>query len=468
MRRSLPSASVRARVTIGALLVVGLVLLVVGLVVVTVVRDGMVSSVEATATAQARTVATLAEAGRLQPLLEVDSLDRTILQVVDDQGQVVAASAQVSGLGPLTGSVPAPDAPTALTLRIVLPGAPPRDYRVVALPTKTPSGAVTTYAAVSLSDVSKALASLTSLLTGGLAAALAVIGAVTWFVVGRALGPVEAIRAEVDRISSTDLGRRAPVPGSGDEITRLAMTMNRMLDRLEQTVEQQRQLVADVSHEIRSPIASLRTQLEVALAHPDLADWPEVAQGLLDDTERLQALATDLLLLARLDAGERQGAEPLDIRRVVEEVVDRHSGTHGAAEVPVTVTGPSGLVATANRAQLVQIVGNLLDNAKRHALTGVRVAVWAAPGAGSAASVQVEVRNDGPVVPVADRERIFRRFVRLDDARSRDSGGSGLGLPIAREIARAHGGDVTIVDAGDESRFLLTLPRTLTPPPDHP
>ncbi|WP_347351474.1 ATP-binding protein [Intrasporangium sp.] len=464
MRPRLPPTSVRARVTVGAILVVGLALLAVGVVVVTVVRDGMVGGVEASAQAKARSVATLAAAGQLPPLLEVDSLDSTLLQVVDADGHVVAASAQLAGLGPLAGAGPPPAAPTAQTLGIVLPGEPARTFQVVTLRAATPTGPVTTYAAVSLEDVDRALASLTSLLTVGLATALVVIGLVTWFVVGRALGPVEAIRAEVDRISSTDLGRRVPVPDSRDEITRLALTMNRTLDRLEQSVERQRQFVADASHEIRSPVASLRTQLEVALAHPEIADWADVAEGVLADTERLQALVGDLLVLARLDAGEGGERSAVDLGTLVDEVVSRRPHS----QVPIETTCPAGVLVTANGAQLTQVLDNLLDNAQRHARTFIRVAVWSGPGStgevGSAGAAapracgHIEVRNDGPPVPPGDRERIFRRFVRLDEARARDAGGSGLGLPIAREIVRAHGGDLTVVDAGDESRFLVTLP----------
>lgn len=462
----------RARVTIGALLVVALALVVVGVAIVTLVRDGMVRNVETTATAQARSVATLAEAGSLPPLLEVDSLDRTLLQVVAPDGTVRAASSQLTGLGPITGRIAVPEQSGAWTIRLALPDAEPRDFRVVGLRTETPSGPVTTYAASSLADVNGALASLTSLMLAGLAVALGVIGAVTWLVVGRALRPVEAIRSEVERISSSDLGRRAPVPTSGDEITRLATTMNQMLDRLEQAVEQQRQLVADVSHEIRNPIASLRAQLEVALEHPELEDWPELATTLFEDTERLQALATDLLLLARLDAGERVEVRDVDLGALARGVIDRQA----APRVPPDLVCDGAVVVQGNRAQLAQILDNLLANAQRHARTSIRVAVWSGSGpqasaAGNDAAARgdsaayglLEVRNDGPPVPAVDRERIFRRFVRLDDARTRDAGGTGLGLPIAREIARAHGGDLTIVDAGDESRFLLALPLGAAP-----
>jgi signal transduction histidine kinase len=462
-------------VTIGALVVVGLALAALGVGIITLVRDQMVGAVEASTTTQARGVATLAEAARLPPVLEVDSLDRTLLQVVAADGQVLASSGQLTGLGPITGSLPAPHQQTARTVRIVLPGEEPRDYRVVGVPVDTPTGPVVAYAAGSLADASHSLAVLTSLMAGGLGLALVVIGAVTWFVAGRALRPVDAIRAEVDRISSSDLERRVPVPSTGDEITRLATTMNRMLDRLESAAEQQRQLVADVSHDIRSPLASVRTQLEVALAHPGLTDWPDVAEGLLEDVDRLQQLATDLLLLARLDSGEHLATQPVDLADLVRSVLARRP----AGRVPVKVALAEDVVAAGSRTHLARVVGNLLDNAERHADTAVSVTVLAGadaptgdrPGAtpgpsrpggrreaGPAAYGLIEVCNDGPPIPERDRERVFHRFVRLDEARAQDAGGTGLGLSIARDIARAHGGDLIVVERPAGACFVLAVP----------
>lgn len=321
MRASRRPTSVRARVTLGAVAVVAVALVVLGVVIVTLVRDGMVRTVEATATAQANSVATLAEAGQLPGLLEVDSVDRTVLQVVDANGRVLASSPQLAGLGPITGSLPISAPSGARTIQLALSGSEPALFRVVSIVTDTPSGRVVTLGGSSLQDADQSLTSLTSLMLAGLAVALLVSGVVTWFVVGRALQPVEAVRSEVDRITSTDLGRRVPVPPSGDEVTRLATTMNQMLDRLHTAVEQQRRLVADVSHEVRSPIASIRTQLEVAVAHPE-------------DTDRLQVLSSDLLLLARIEAGERVPSEPVDLA-----IAD-------------------GISVSGNRSQLERVVGN--------------------------------------------------------------------------------------------------------------
>lgn len=320
MRASRRPTSVRARVTLGAVAVVAVALVVLGVVIVTLVRDGMVRTVEATATAQANSVATLAEAGQLPGLLEVDSVDRTVLQVVDANGRVLASSPQLAGLGPITGSLPISAPSGARTIQLALSGSEPALFRVVSIVTDTPSGRVVTLGGSSLQDADQSLTSLTSLMLAGLAVALVVSGVVTW-VVGRARQPVDAIRSEGDRITSTDLGRRVPVPPSGDEVTKLATTMNQMLDRPHTAVEQQRRLVADVSHEVRSPIASIRTQLEVAVAHPE-------------DTDRLQVLSSDLLLLARIEAGERVPSEPVDLA-----IAD-------------------GISVSGNRSQLERVVGN--------------------------------------------------------------------------------------------------------------
>ncbi|WP_443729170.1 sensor histidine kinase [Streptomyces aculeolatus] len=257
--------------------------------------------------------------------------------------------------------------------------------------------------------------------------------------------------------ASTDLSRRVPEPATRDEVARLARTTNETLTALEESVERQRRFVADASHELRSPIASLRTQLEVAAAHPELLDL----DGAVADTVRLQHLAADLLLLARLDAGEEPAGKPVALGALVRKDVERRNaeGGIGGAE------GPEGRVAvvageladatvSGSRSQLERVLGNLLDNAARHAAGRVDVRVrregaWAV----------LEVADDGAGVPPADRERIFERFVRLDDARSRDDGGAGLGLAIVRDVVVRHGGTIGVAEAlGGGALFTVRLP----------
>ncbi|OIJ63737.1 hypothetical protein WN71_033215 [Streptomyces mangrovisoli] len=283
---------------------------------------------------------------------------------------------------------------------------------------------------------------------------LLVVGGVTWLVTRRALAPVEGIRQEMAAITaSEDLSRRVPEPSSHDEVARLARTTNETLTALEAAVDRQRRFVADASHELRSPIASLRTQLEVGSAHPQLLDVP----GAVKDTERLQHLAADLLLLARLDAGERPGAGHVDLGELVREELGRRATDR--TPVAVEVDG-SGHQVAGSRGQLSRVIGNLVDNAQRHARTEVLVRVE-----GRGGRVVLTVADDGNGVPVAERDRIFERFVRLDDARARDDGGAGLGLAIARDVARRHGGTLTVSDApSGGALFALRLPAVAVPP----
>ncbi len=323
-----------------------------------------------------------------------------------------------------------------------------QDFTVVGVQSKTRDGTpVTVYAGASLKDQQEAVSSVTQAMLIGLPALLLVVAGVTWLVTRRALLPVESIRSEMAGImASADLSRRVPEPDARDEVARLARTTNDTLAALESSVERQRRFVADVSHELRSPIASLRTQLEVGAAHPDLLD----VEGAVQDTVRLQQLATDLLLLARLDAGERPGEARVALGALVrEELAQPQRGPH-----PVRLGEMADGEVTGSRAQLARVVINLLQNAQRHADSEVGVSVREIREA-DGRWVELEVDDDGPGVPEAERERIFERFVRLDDARSRDEGGAGLGLAIARDVATRHGGTLTV---GGGSRFVLRLP----------
>ncbi|MFI1972035.1 sensor histidine kinase [Streptomyces cinnamoneus] len=293
-------------------------------------------------------------------------------------------------------------------------------------------------------------------LAGAVAVTTALVAAVTWFATGRVLHPVEAIRTQFADLTAHHLDRRVPVPGTDDEVARLARTMNSTLDRLEVNVAQQRRFVADASHELRSPLAALRAELEIALAHPDRADWRNVVDGALGDTRRLQDLTTDLLLLARLDASGSAGLPgggPVDLAALVrEETGRRRTPDHLALRVEA-VPGPVPL--RGHRALLTRLLGNLLDNAERHAAREIEVRL--AHEAGGHRAV-LHVQDDGPGIPPADRERVFERFTRLDDARTRDTGGAGLGLAIAHRITRVHHGTLEIVDSPRGARFAIVLP----------
>jgi signal transduction histidine kinase len=210
-----------------------------------------------------------------------------------------------------------------------------------------------------------------------------------------------------------------------------------MLDRLGAAAAREQRFVADVAHELRSPLAATRTQLEVAIDHRDDATRSELLAGALQDTERLAALVDDLLVLARMESDSQLSTAPVDLAQLA----------NVASETPYLVLG--------DRLALARAVDNLTTNAQRHAVATVEVTL-ARP---DPATVELRVDDDGPGVPLAERERIFERFVRLDDARARGDGGSGLGLAIARATAQAHGGSLRVEDSQlGGARFVLSLP----------
>ncbi|MEW2064730.1 HAMP domain-containing sensor histidine kinase [Streptomyces sp. NPDC007002] len=482
--------SVRARAALGATLVVAVALTGAGLAVLLVLRANLIDQADLQAEVAAREVAGALATGTPYGEVELDDEEDHPVQVTDEEGRVVLVSQDlraVTGTG-ATGVTPVPPASAGATPppgdedddgddrdddRDDDSGRPGRgevssddpdfsdgtatvdrttaDYRFAAVEATTPGGVtLTVHAGAPLAAEQEAVGTVRGAMLTGLPVLLVVVAGVTWLVTRRALRPVEGIRREMAAITaSEDLARRVPEPGSRDEIAALARTTNETLAVLEASVERQRRFVADASHELRSPIASLRTQLEVAAAHPDLLDLP----GAVADTVRLQVLAADLLLLARLDAGEKPGGGTVELGALVREEVSQRTGDRIA--VAVEVPEDAAFEVDGSRGQLARVIGNLLDNAQRHAAASVAVSV-AAEGRG----VRVEVRDDGAGVPEAERERIFERFVRLDDARSRDDGGAGLGLAIARDVAARHGGTLTVHRAHEGgAAFRLWLPR---------
>ena len=275
-----------------------------------------------------------------------------------------------------------------------------------------------------------------------------------WLVVGRALRPVERIRGAVTAISHADLSQRVPEPGTDDEIGHLARTMNDMLARLDDSAARQRRFVADASHELRSPLTAIRTALEVGLAHPDRAPWPEIARRAARQSQRMDQLIAQLLLLAKSDAGQlAANREPVDLHALLTDIRATTAAPSGSIEIAV----PHGTITCGNPEELSRMFRNLIDNAARYAAH--RVLVTAARAADS--GVVVEITDDGPGIPASERERVFGRFVRLDASRGQSGGSSssaGLGLAIAMEIATAHGATVVLTEAeGGGTRAVITL-----------
>ncbi len=326
------------------------------------------------------------------------------------------------------------------------PPLPDEAVLVVKRTFETEDGPVTVLGKASRAPALAAMTTLRNLLIPGVPALLTVVAVFTWLAVGRVLRPVSAIRAKVADITAYGLHERVPEPDTRDEIAALARTVNATLDRLQTAVDAQRQFVADAAHELRSPLAILRTRLELALP----AEKP-LATAALDDVARLQSLSADLLLLARLDAGEPLSrAEELDLAQVVAEEAVRK---RPRPDVRVYLDLTPDLLVNGSADQLRRLVANLVDNAVRHASTSVHVTLTSPDD-----HAVLDVVDDGPGIPPEHHTVVFDRFTRLDHARTRDTGGSGLGLPIARDIARVHGGTLQVVPHSPGARLRAVFP----------
>jgi signal transduction histidine kinase len=275
-----------------------------------------------------------------------------------------------------------------------------------------------------------------------------------WLVVGRALRPVEQIRGAVTAITSADLSLRVPEPGTDDEIGRLARTMNDMLARLEDSAARQRRFVADASHELRSPLTAIRTGLEVGLSHPDRAPWPEIARRAVRQSQRLEQLIAELLVLAKADAYQLAARrQPVDLAALLADLLAAATPAPG---IRIDLSVPPGTATTGNPEDLSRMFRNLLDNAIRYARHRVLITAAARPE-----GIVVEIADDGPGIPEEERERVFGRFVRLDASREQASRSAGLGLAIAREIATAHGATIVLTEApGGGTRAVVTVGST--------
>ena len=462
--------SLRARLTV---LTAGLlcVALVVGAVVLsTVLSRGRVAALDDVVRARAGTVAALVASDQVPDALPVAEPGE-IVQVLDGEGRVVATSPTASRTLPVLGG----DALADLRARAVgasggavVAGTDASAYDAAArvavvAPAGAPDGTVVV-ATVPVAEVEGLVRALRLALAGVVPVLTALFAGAIWLALGRALRPVERLRAAAAQVARAGGPGSLPDPGTDDEVGALARTLNEMLDRLEEAAGRQRAFVGDAAHELRTPLAALRAQLEVAAAHPAAYEPGELVDGLGAQVRRMQALVEDLLLLARLGSRPVPDAA-VDLGDVAREAVALAvAGARGAVG-PGGGVGPGAdagggvrvEVAGAGRARgdaaaLGRVVRNLVENALAHAATSVRVEV---------ADGLVAVVDDGPGVPAADRERAFARFVRLDAARARPGGGSGLGLAIAREVAREHGGDVVLGDRADGApglRAELRLP----------
>lgn len=431
-RVRLRAGTVRVRSTIAAVLVVGVALVVGATALVTILQRGLTEQVRAAAEVRAAEVAAVLESGQT-PALAVAEPDEQLVQIIDGTGTVVASSSNIAGQPPVARLRPGESAIVATPLDA-------DEFIAVARRANTPLGARTVIVARALAGVFESTTLVTRLLVVGLPALLMLVVWATWTAVGRALAPVEAIRSGVAEISAAALHRRVPQPEGTDEIARLAATMNHMLGRLERAQASQRRFVSDASHELRSPVASIRQHVEVALAHPTRTSVTELADTVLAEDLRLERLVEDLLILARVDEHTlRLRRQPVDVDDLVFDEARRLRST---SDLRIDTTAVSAGRVTGDAASLVRVLRNLGDNAARYARSRINFAV----GEGER-TVVISVDDDGPGISEADRGRIFERFVRLDDARARDDGGAGLGLAIVAEVVVVHGGTVAVADS---------------------
>lgn len=442
--------SLRVRLMIIGVTGLAVALLVGGLALFAALRVAVDRTLDNEARATAEQVSVMVAEDRLPSPIPVSGAQ--LIQVVDREGRVLGGSLLADRLTPLLRPDELSRALAGATVEV--PGA--RAGLTGPLRAVAESGGRPGVSVIVASQVGEVLASQRTLgnaLLVGFPLMIVLLGVVAWFVIGWTLRPVEELRRGADRISGgVGAAERLPVPQAADEIRALALTLNTMLDRLAAGRERQRTFIADAAHELRSPLTSMRTQLEVA---EHLGEGGPLIEDLQADVRRLSALVEDLLLLARADADQRPPAVPesIEVHGLLEEVIGV-----GRRRVPVTVVAGEPVVAYADREELRRALSNLVDNAVRHATSAVEV-----DATGTAAGLIISISDDGPGIAEADRERVFDRFTRLDDARGRDAGGSGLGLAIVRELVSRAGGTVRFDDGQGRwnLRAVVQLPESI-------
>lgn len=455
MRFSAPAISspsrwtVRTRSAVASTLVVALCLVLAGGALLLVLFRSLEGSAQAMGASRAAQLIdqlhTESPAELDKAMLATDS-QVGVVQVVDQTGKLVAQSAG-SPDKPLANRVPPGTTESVGRVQI----GQDWDLWVTAAGTRTPWGPITVLVGADREPVEEVITTVASLLAVGVPIVLALVALGTYRLVGAALQPVERIRARVTSMASGKLAERIPVPAADDEVTRLAVTMNDMLEQLQANQEAQRRFVSDASHELRSPLASITASLDLAHQRPDLLDQSLIDDLLLPEAQRMHSLVEDLLLLARADelTGPTNRVD-VDLDDTVLAEAERvRSLTHLKVITDVKAARVSG-----DPGALSRLVRNIVDNATRHAKEVIRLECAVVGG-----YARVAVSDDGPGLPDADRQRVFGRFVRLDTPRDRQAGGAGLGLSIVAQIVEAHHGTVTVGDTpGGGARFVVELP----------
>jgi signal transduction histidine kinase len=378
-------------------------------------------------------------------------LEDSFVQIIDSNGLVIGATTNIASL-PAVTSPPEPEF-TEVFRRVSAPPLSAHEFRILARLVPSTSGMNTLIVAKNLDDVTESVRTLVLSLAISIPIAVSLLAALVWWLMGRALAPVEAVRAEVAGMQGADLHRRVPVRNNDDEISRLAQTMNALLERVEQATNRQREFVADASHELRGPLTRVRSLLEVSIAHPTTAKPEATYRSVLSDITKLQQLVDDLLFLARSESGRQELPDvSVDLDDLVLDQV-RELRARGWVRVDASAVSAARVHGDAN--QLKRAISNLASNAERHAATTITFELREYDG-----QSELVVADDGPGIPEEQREAVFKRFTRLDDARSRDSGGAGLGLAIVHDIVARHSGTVSIgTSETGGARMILTFAR---------
>jgi signal transduction histidine kinase len=376
-------------------------------------------------------------------------LEDSFVQIIDGSGLVIGATTNVASLPAVTS----PLGPNfgEVFRRVSTPPVSEHEFRILARAVPSTNGINTLVVAKNLDDVTESVRVLMLSLAISIPIAVSLLAAVVWWLMGRALAPVEAIRAEVSGMHGADLHRRVSVRNNDDEISRLAATMNALLERVEQATNRQREFVGDASHELRGPLTRIRSLLELSIAHPATAKPEATYRSVLSDITKLQQLVDDLLFLARSESGRREVSD-VDLDDLVLDQV-RELRARGRVRVDTSAVSAARVRGDAN--QLKRAISNLASNAERHAATTITFELRECDG-----QSELVVADDGPGIPEEQRDAVFQRFTRLDDARSRDSGGAGLGLAIVHDIVARHSGTVSIgTSETGGARMILTFAR---------
>ncbi|GGO08529.1 hypothetical protein GCM10010116_17280 [Microbispora rosea subsp. aerata] len=456
--RRLRPRSIRGRITVLVTALATVLLIPTGLLGGVLARRAFDTAVWLDAQQEAALTAAAWRSGHLRHVITPQVAGISLVQVVAPNRRVLAASAAARGKPPLSSFWPPQRDPIRDLQPCVHDGL--GCLRLSALRVSPGPDSPVVYAGRRI-DGFTPVAMFDLLFTVEVTALVLLTAWATWKVAGRTLRPVEAIRSDLAAVNVNDLDIRVPVPSGDDEIARLARTVNSTLARIEQAkltteraLRRQREFAADASHELRTPLAGLRAQLEEAQLHPDETDLRSLLAASLSDVERLEAIIDDLLLLAKVGA-TAPDRKPVDVTELVRDEVTRR-----ADRIPVRLRLEDGVRMHAAPRHLARLLTNLLDNAQRHARNVVEIGLRRDEG-----FVELRVGDDGPGVPVRERERIFERFARSDTARSRGDGGAGLGLAIARDIARAHCGTLVAAESPyGGAEFVLRLPVSGCPP----